>query len=214
MRLIFIFGLLFIFSCRAQDEKDILALFEKEKNAEMNGDAKALLDLADRNSIDYFEKIKNISLKSDSLSVRSLNLFDKNMVLTLRGKLTLEVLNAMTSADLFVYYFKSVIGLKSAIEDRIINNLKISGNSACAELNSKAIPFTDVFIVKFNKERDDWKYDFTSYFEINNHNLEKMNKMFDTPEDDYLREVLPRKGVTKPYSELWLPLEKTKNNNN
>jgi hypothetical protein len=196
------------FSCRAQNEDEIKALFENEKNAEINADAKTLLDLADKNSIIYFEKIKNICLKSDSVSVRALNIFDKNLVLTFRGNLKFEELNAMTSADLFIYYFKSVIGLKSAIEDRILNNIKIFGNSATAELNSKAIPYPDVFIVKFYKEGNTWKYDFTSYFEINSHNLEKMNKMFDTSEDDYLHEVLPRKGVNKPYAELWLPLEK------
>jgi len=208
MKLTIILGLLFVFSCHGQEEKDIRLLFEKEKNAESNVDAKALLALADRNSINYFEKIKYITIKSDSATVRALNLFDKNMVLTYRGKLTFNELNTMTSKDLFVYYFKSVIGLKSAIEDRVLINVRIMGNSATAELNSKAIPFEDIFVVKFNKEGNEWKYDFTSYFEINNHNLEKMNKMFNTAEDDYLQEVLPRKGVTKPYATLWTPLGK------
>jgi hypothetical protein len=181
-------------------------LFDRIKIAEINKNPKQLLKYGSENTYTYFENIKELTLNADSLEVRDLNIFSKIMILYFRGSLAKDELANTRPEDLFVHYFDNTVILKSAIEDRVLRAVYVYGNDAFADLNSQTLPYPISHKIKFHKEHGIWKYDFPTYFEINNKNLEEIRSMSNDSEDEYLIAVLNNKGVHISYNKLWKPI--------
>lgn len=196
-----------IYSCNTQNKNEITELYEQIKEAEINKDLEELFEFSNQNTKDYFNNIKSITLFADSTYIRKTGIFDKIMILRFRATLDADELNLMTTKSLFRHYFLNVRNIKSAIKDRVLKNIKVSDSIATAEVNSKIFPYPDKFVVKFSKENNQWKYDFPSYFEINQKNLEKMNSSAEFNEDRYLKSVLRMQNTKRTYNELWTPLD-------
>jgi hypothetical protein len=196
-------------SCKQVDTSAIEIVFQTVNVYESDKIYNKLFEISNQNTTEYFKNIKAISLSADSNYVRSLNTFDKLLVLQIRGSYELSELDTITEKQLFVDYYNGVQSMKTAIMDRVLKNISGNDTTAQGEINSRMMPYPDKVIVKFTKEGDEWKYDFPSYFEANNTNIEKSRSMDSSEsEDDYLSRVLRLKGIQKSYNNLWIPMKK------
>lgn len=207
MKKIILGVIIILVSCRSEDKKSISLLFEELKIYESNKECNKLFELANQNTSEYFNNIKNISLTADSTYLRKINTYDKLLVLQIRGKYSFSELDTMSTKQLFIDYFNDALSLKSVIMDRVIKNISINGLEAKGEVNSKMIPYSKKQVVKFTKEENKWKYDFPSYFDINRENIDDFRKTSSESDDEYLKGVLMLKGIRKSYLDLWSPMK-------
>ena len=61
--------------------------------------------------------------------------------------------------------------------------------------------------MEFIKENNEWKYSFTSFYEINAKDMAKMLNESEETEDEYLRYIVGASGVKKDYKDIWKPLK-------
>ncbi len=191
-------------------KREIISLYEDIKTAEINEDYELLLSYASKNSFEYFDKIKNLTLNANSITINKLGPFERMLILYFRGSLSADKLNEMPSDDYFIYYFQNRMIIKGVIKDRYLEYVSVIGDEASAKVNSKILPYKSSYIISFHKEYDSWKFDFQVYFELANNMFKDEITNSDKSEEEYIKSVLISKGVTKDYNELWKPINDKK----
>ena len=178
-------------------EIEIKELFQKINLYESENKGEKLFELADSKTKSYYNNLLNISINADSTFVRNQNIFDKMMILLIRGRYNLNELETLNEEKLFADFYDKLIVVPSIVKDRVLLNLKIQDSFATAELNSGMIKYSKKKIVEFIKENNEWKYSFTSFYEINAKDMAKMLNESEETEDEYLRYIVGASGVKK-----------------
>ena len=201
-------GLLFYNSLEAFDEVHIKSTFNEIRIGEASKNGEFLWKFADKNTNSYFEEINRDILNLDSIRLSKKGLFYQILILSFRGAILNENIKNSNGKNLFIHYFNNISNIPEIIRDRKLVNIKIDGNAATAEMNSKALPYQEKFIVKFNREDKKWKYDFSSYFMNNEYVVKKMVELSKNTDEKYLTEVIKQKGISIDIQTLFKPINK------
>lgn len=226
--LVILTTLIVIFSCKKNDKKyiskedaieipetivdgnsvnKIKQLFEKINLHESENSGEKLYEFADSKTKLYYKNLINISINSDSTFIRNQTIYDKMMILLTRGKYSSNELKVLKGKDLFIDHYNKLAVVPSIVRDRILLNIKVRNDSATAELNSKIMRYSQIRIIKFIKENKEWKYNFTSFYDVNTKLMTKMLSESEETEDQYLSYIIRVSGIKKEYQKIWHPSE-------
>lgn len=189
-------------------KETIANVFEEVKNGMLKNNGNKLYKVSDEKSKKYYNTLLTNCLKADSTFVRNQNIFDKLFILFIRGKFNKTQLEKMNEKDLFISYYNFSLN-NFMVKDWILLDVNIKDNLAHAKLNSRLIRYKENKPLLFTKEKEEWKFDFTSLYKVHAKTMTKMLEASEgETEDEYLSYSLRMQKINKPYKELWKPLSK------
>jgi len=144
------------------DQAAVTSAFETYKTSVQNSKGDITAKVADSHTMAYFTKMIGIIKNADSVSVDSLPILDKYMVLLVRTKATKLEIMGMDGKALMVYAVNKGIITPGSVANNALGAITITNNAAKAELlmNKKKTKY----FLEFNKEHGQWKMDVSSLF--------------------------------------------------
>lgn len=200
-------ALIVFISCSAQkkEEKAVRKSFDDYKSAILNDKGEEAVNYVDSRTISYYSEILNTTINADSLTVNSLVLMDKLMVLIIRHKTTKEDILSFDGRGLLIYAIDEGMVGKNSVANSIIGEVKIDGDFAKGQLiaNEQKTPI----YYHFYKEKGEWKIDLTSIFSIGTMAFKKMVDESGQEENEYLYMLLEMSTGKKPSADIWKQIE-------
>lgn len=186
------------------DEQLIRETFAAYKQATLAKDAQGVLNIADRNTFGYYDRVLSFAMDADSAHLRSFELFDKLMVLGIRQSIPKDQIGSMDAQGLFTYTIESGMVGTGEVETLDIGDLEVSDTSARGRVTVQGAPQRLFFY--FNKEDGIWKLDLTSLFPEARTALANRLKRSGNTEDEFINEMIELQTGQKPGPDIWQPL--------
>jgi hypothetical protein len=198
---------LLISSCRDQNKKDrkeIKDCFAGYKASILESNGEEAIKWIDKNTLDYYDRILEVSITGDSATVQNLGLMDKLTVLTVRHRIPQEEVLKMDGNSFFIYAIDAGMVGKNSIMPLEIGDIDISGNFAKGQLiaNGQEAPL----FFHFNKEGDKWKINITSIFVPSTAGLKQAIKNNGQTENQFIFEMLEILTGKVVENSVWQPL--------
>ncbi len=204
--LAFIF--MFAVSVRAQDHETeaVRAAFENYKSAILNDRGEEAVNYIDSRTVKYYSDILEQVKQADSLTLESLSLLDKMMVLSIRHRSTKEQIDSFDGKGVLVYAIREGMVGKNSVANNGIGDITVDGSFAKGQLNTNGQKAP--FYFHFYKEDGAWKIDLTSLFPVSNMAFKKMVNESGQTENGFLLLLLEMISGKKPGKEIWEPFGK------
>jgi len=177
----------------------------KKAAAEKNGPAVA--DLFDQQTWDYYEQLRLLALKGEEAKVRALQLPDKLIVFTFRGRVPLETLKTSKTPALIAYLVENgMIANPANYEGLPLADIQSDGKKAAARLEKegKLSPFQ----IWFAFERNAWRVNLKSMLYLADVIFASMAQKSGKSEDEFLIDRLSQVWKREVPPTIWQPLEK------
>lgn len=165
--LIILATVLFLSSCTHNETVLIKKVFNdfNEANIAMNGEL--VYEYSSSETHDYFARILNHALHSDSIEVLTLGLIDKLNVLSARAMLSDEELLSISPKNFMIRLYSPGINpmddnMARSTRSMQLKNIAINGNKAKAELAPGGRSLPERVFIEFSKENELWKYNYMS----------------------------------------------------
>ena len=188
---------------QTSDKTLVKKAFDRYKSAILNDRGDEAATLVDSRTIRYYTDILESVRNADSVTVESLSILDKLMVLVIRHKASKEEIRSFTGTSLLSYAVQNGMVGKSSVIDNTVGNVSVDRNFAKAEFISKGEK-TDLFM-QFYKESGQWKIDLTALFPASTFAFRKFADESGQSEDDFLFSILEMLTSRKPGREVWQP---------
>lgn len=185
---------------------EIVKVFETYKKGILSGDSKMAIAQLDKNSINYYQEVLDISLRADSVQINQLEVLDKLMVLSIKHKVPKEELIKMNGLQLLNYSIDNgLIGNKNSINEVEIGQVDINGEIAYGQFIVKKQKTPLYF--GFTYDQTQWRLDITSVFEPTGFAIRKLVEMQNKSANDVIIAMIesttPGIKVTK---DIWKPI--------
>ena len=164
---------------------------------------KEAVKYVDSNTIKYYGDILELVKSADSLKVESLPIFDKIMVLTIRGKIPKEDILKFNGTTLFTYAVDNGMIDKASAKNLAVGDITIEKYFAKGQIVANGIE--SPYFIQFNKEDELWKYDLTSSFTIGITALHKLVE--ELGEKGFIRIMLSANPKNNQYRNVWKPIK-------
>ncbi|HEY4539108.1 MAG TPA: hypothetical protein VIG94_03735 [Faecalibacter sp.] len=187
-------------------KKEIVKAFETYKKGILSGDSKTAIAQLDKNSINYYQEVLDISLRADSAQINQLEVLDKLIVLSVKHKVPKEELIKMNGLQLLNYSIDNgLIGNKNTINEIEIGEVDINGEIAYGQFIVKKQKTPLYF--GFTYDQSQWRLDITSVFEPTGFAIRKLVEMQNKSANEVIITMIesttPGKKVSK---DIWKPL--------
>ena len=187
-------------------KKEIVKVFETYKKSIISGDSKLAISQLDKNSINYYQEILDISLRADSTQINQLEVLDKLIVLSVKHKVPKDQLIKMNGLELLNYSIDNgLIGNKNSINEIEIGEVDINGEIAYGQFIVKKQKTPLYF--GFTYDQSQWRLDITSVFEPTGFAIRKLVDIQNKPVNDVILLMVesstPGKKVSK---DIWKPI--------
>lgn len=186
------------------DEQAIKDCFKLYKHALIDADGEEAADYVDQNTIAYYDKMLDMSLRADSATVQAANMIDKMTIFTVRHKIPRDTLASMDGKAFFSYAINSGMVGKNSVVSLDLGDIQINGFSASGEIFSAAQPTGSSF--EFHKENGSWKIDITSIFEDSAIALDQMLQNNGMDENQYIFMMLEMITGQPASADIWHPM--------
>jgi hypothetical protein len=160
----------------------------------------------DKNTLDYYRKMRDLSLRANRETVGALSSINKLMVLSIRHRVPLESLQQMTPESLFAHAVdEGWIGKQSVINNELGD---IAGSGASA--TGVHISAKKETLIKwvFRKEDDRWRMDLTSMIPVADQAMKHVIRQSGLSEDEFLTNILESVSGKKVADTAWEPMIK------
>ena len=197
-------GLLVSTFTYAQNDAEVAsvkACFEEYKTAILANDGPSAIQSVDKNTLDYFAKARDNSLKASKKEVQSMNLLDKLMVLTIRNKISASELKNMSGRDMLLHAIKEGMVGKNTVENQSLQNIEVNGSFAKGQMVAGGLE-TPIFL-HFHKESGNWRVDLTSIFEDVSAALGHVVEQSGQTEDQFVMFLLDQVSEEKVPETIW-----------
>jgi len=188
-----------------EEQKLVQQSFELYKAALQDENGEEAIKYLDKNTLDYYTSMLELSKNADSLKIEKQTLLDKLMVFSVRHRVPKEELLKFNGRNFLVYAIKSGMIGKSSIANASIGKVKAKTKTSAAGeflVYGNKTPFKFLF----NKEEDQWKIDLTSFFPETNKSFQKLAKESGQNTNEYLFGLLEMLTKRKPENTIWLPV--------
>ncbi len=195
-----------IASCIGQENEESLvkASFNGYKTSILNDQGEKAISFVDTRTISYYNEILEKVIKADSLTVNSLGILDKLMVLSIRHMTPKEDILSFNGKGLLTYAIKEGMVGKNSVINTEIGDVEIDGEFAKGQFISNGQKAPLYF--HFYKENDNWKVDLTSIFPPSALAFKKMIEDNGEVENEYLIQLLEMISGKKPLNNVWKPI--------
>ncbi len=199
-------SLLIIIPCIGQEKEDELVResFNNYKTSILNDNGNVAVKFVDSKTISYYNEILETTKKADSLTLNSLGILDKLMVISIRYRTSKEDILSFNGTELLIYAIREGMVGKNSVMNTEIGSVEIDGNFAKGEFisNGRKAPF----FFHFYKENNNWKVNLTSIFPVSRMAFKKIVKDSGEEENEYLLQLLELITGKKPLNEIWKPI--------
>jgi hypothetical protein len=142
---------------KKKEEKLVRESFNSYKTSILNDKGEKAVDFVDSKTISYYNEILETTKKADSLTVNSLGILDKLMVISIRYRTSKRDILSFNGKELLIYAIKEGMVGKNSVMNTEIGDVEIDGNFAKGQLISKGQKTP--FYFHFYKESNIWKID-------------------------------------------------------
>ncbi|AFU70534.1 hypothetical protein P700755_003965 [Psychroflexus torquis ATCC 700755] len=187
-----------------KEEKLVRESFNSYKTSILNDKGEKAVDFVDSKTISYYNEILETTKKADSLTLNSLGILDKLMVISIRYRTSKRDILSFNGKELLIYAIKEGMVGKNSVMNTEIGDVEIDKNFAKGQLisNGQKAPF----YFHFYKESNNWKIDLTSIFPVGAMAFKKMIEDNGEEENQYLIQLLEMITGKKPVNEIWKPI--------
>jgi hypothetical protein len=150
------------------DRQTIQRCFVAYKKALLDKDGDRAVAQVSKTTLAHYGKMRDLALRGDGATVRSLSLVDQYLVLVLRQRVGLKVLLPMSDQDVISLAIREGWIGQSGLKETSIGAVTVKGDRAEAVLvvRGKAYTMPEVPRFVFAKEQKAWKIDITALFPI------------------------------------------------
>ena len=169
----FLLGILFSASllftnCSGKSDAELIkATFAYYQKAIINNDGMAAAKCLDQKTLDWFDKLIQMSKETKKSELEKTNYLSKLTVLALRQEFDKKKIEALDAQTAFSFAVKKSLYDQNIIKEYQVNNIKIEDPRAIAALAKDGKTDEDNFI-KFIKEENGWKINFAAMINIMN----------------------------------------------
>ena len=194
------------------DRQSIQRCFVAYKQALLDKQGGLAVEQVSTTTLAHYGKMRDLALRGDGATVRSLSLVDQYLILVLRQRVGLKALLPMSDKDVISLAIREGWIGESGLKETNIGAVTVKGDRAEAVLvvRGKAYDTPDVPRFVFLKEQKAWKIDITALFPVAEKFFQdwyagdKVSKNIST--DTFLINILTLMS-DKPISpEIWNPL--------
>ncbi len=198
--------LLIIFSfptVNGQNSSDSLVrqAFNNYKSAILNDKGIDAANAVDSRTINYYDKIAELTRSADSVEVSALPIIDKMTVLTLRHRAKNEEIKAMDGKATLIYAINNGMVGKNSVATLTIGDVMIDGTFAKGQIiaNRQKAPI----FFHFYQEQGTGKIDLTSLFPTTGAAFEKMIEYSGKDHNEFILQILESLTGRKPRKNIW-----------
>ena len=204
--LLFTFSLITqIFFAQKAEEKEVRKAFEMYRSSILNDKGEEAVNYVDSKTLAYYSTILHSARTADSLSVDSMNVLDKLMVLSIRYRTPKKDLKSFDAQSLLVFAIKEGMVGKNSVQNIEIGDVELQDNIAKGYMISYGEQSPLYF--EFNKEGEEWKIDLTSIFPMSIVAFDRMIKESGQQENEYFERILKMITGNNSLNPLWEPLD-------
>lgn len=186
-----------------KEKELVVASFEHYKAAILKDDGREAEKYIDDKTIEYYSKLLEDVLTTDSTQLSSLGVMHKLLVLNIRGQVPKEDLVLLDGKGLLIYTINAGMTNRDITEANI-KNITVDGNFAQGQLLKEG-RITPVMF-DFYKRNKEWKIDLTSIFEITNIGLNEAIEKSGMEEDKCILKMLEPFLGDSIDNKIWHPL--------
>lgn len=190
----------------AEEVTAVRASFEGYKQAILGQAGEKSVGFVDRNTLAYYQKMRDLALRGDQETIRALSTVDKLFVLSIRHRISPEEVELMTGESLFVYAVNQGWIGKASVINNEVGDITVSGTHATGVHLSrgKATPLKFVF----QRENGKWKLDLTSIMPAADQAFKQVIRESGLDEDEILITILESVSGKKVADTVWDPMIK------
>lgn len=196
-----------LLSCVAnKDEIEVIECYEKYKTAILNSMGEEAIKYIDSKSVDYYQEILDKVLYADKEELIKESVVSRLKIFQIRHSIQLENLKKMDVAKLLVLAINEGWTEKDFIIGTSVKNVKIKGNIATADYyqDNKKVGIRS----QFAYENEQWKYNFTSLFQLYNSALKQLIKEIGDDEDEFIFNIIEVSSGKKVSKDIYESLIK------
>lgn len=187
------------------ESDDIRKSFNDYKAAVLATDGDKAVIYVDQKTVAYYDRILRKSLTADSLTIDTMDIIDKLVILTVRQSTSTSELETMDGESLFIYAIDNGLVGKNSVQNNSIGKVEVDGNNAKATLVSNGTPTQSAF--DYHLENEIWKVDLTSIFPEAEVAFKSIAKSSGQTDNDYIMMVIQFATNEKPKKHIWQPLK-------
>lgn len=191
-------------SGETEEAAAVRASFDGYKQAILDQDGATSRTFVDSNTIAYYQTMRDLAVRGDRETVRTLSTVDKMMVLMLRHLLSVELAGRMDGESLFVYAVEQGwIGRESVINNDI-GDITVSGTHATGVhvSDGRATPVKFVFQL----ENGEWRIDLTSIMPAADQGFKQIIRESGLDEHAFIFTILESISGKKVANTVWDPM--------
>ena len=195
-------------SCQNEgtDQKaSIRICFDGYKKAILAQDGTSAKLFVDKNTIDYYGKMRDLALNAPEEKVRKLSTIDKLMVLTIRHRIPAKDIDGMNGESLFVHGVEQGWIGKGNVVNNELGDIKIFSNYATgvhiASGQESRLRWT------FRNENGKWKIDLTTLMAVGDQAFKQLINQSGMPEDQFILTTLESVSGNKVPDTIWQPIK-------
>lgn len=181
-------------------QKEIIQVWQKYNKAVAQKDGTFASELIDSSTIKYYDSVLVLVKNTDSVALSKLRVDKKLLILLIRHTISRQKIKTFDGKSLFSYCIQS--GYLGNSDNNILRHIQIKKNTAKAELFD--IIKNVSLIMRFNKENNVWKINFSSFYNSKGEFLYKwMIKESGQTETAFLYSVLKLANNKTPENSIW-----------
>jgi hypothetical protein len=185
------------------EEKQIRVAFLTYKGAILEQQGQSAVLVVNRATLQYYAQMKTLALEGHENEVRQLTPMNKLMVLSLRHRVSVDDLRAMTPQEMFIHAVNQGWIGKNSVLDSDIGQLQVFGNDASGEYVRGGKPTPLKF--RLTKEEGNWKIDLTALTPPADQAISLLIKKEGLDEDAFIVGLVESVSGKKVSPSIWQP---------
>ncbi|MCB1036767.1 MAG: hypothetical protein KDD47_23275 [Acidobacteria bacterium] len=183
---------------------EIQTVFGAYKAAIIENNGQEALKLVSRNTIEYFERTRDLALYGQPAEIQEHTLTDRLQIAHFRVRIPVETLKNFSAEQLFVYTAEHGWLGGNSISPVSLGELSLDGDSAEAGalVNGQPVPFK----VHFHREDGAWKLDLVALLAVGDSALHQRAEQSAITGDDLILRILSGATGSEVTDSVWQPL--------
>lgn len=186
------------------DAQAVRQCFESYIDAISTRNGKLAASLINKEMVSYYTRMKALALEGSEQTVRHLSTFDKFVVLSLRHRIPVAVLQNLEPQAVYGYGIEHGWTSGMTKENAQVGQIEVMGDKASGELRLNGEPTPYAWY--FTKEDGRWRMDLSSLMSQTDQDLKLTIQAQRADEDSFIISLLEAISGQKVSPEIWKPL--------
>jgi hypothetical protein len=196
----------------AQEDRQVVAVkkvFSDYKAALLTGDGDRAVTLVDRETLDYYDRIKDLAVIGDAETVKAQSFIDRLLIVSMRHQLDFETLQHMGLEELVRRVVQEGWIRRESIVQLDMGAVEVEGDTATGQALTGGAPpaagegAPEPLRYEFVRENGEWKFRFSSLVESLNGVVTQLSRQLGTNEDDLIFQLVEALSGTQVLPDIW-----------